>query len=105
MDDTLQRLLDAEMRAERIAEQAEADQERVIQGALAEARAAEERFIAGIPELHRTHIRKAEERAEQTIAEIKRRYDERLVHLRDTAEEREAEALEAAFEVLINRDL
>ena len=105
MDDTLQRLLDAEMRAERIAEQAEADQERVIQGALAEARAAEERLIAGIPELHRAHIKKAEERAEQTIAEIKRRYDERLVHLRDTAEEREDDALEAAFEVLINPDL
>lgn len=105
MDDTLQRLLDAEMRAERIAEQAEAEQQQVIEGALAEARAEEERFVSRIPELHRAYIKKAEERAEQTIAELKRRYDERHVQLRDTAEQRETEALEAAFELMIDSDM
>jgi hypothetical protein len=104
MDDTLQRLLEAEMRAEKIAQQAETEQENVIQSALVEARAQEDRFRAGIPDLHRAFIGKAEERAEQTIAELKRRYDERHVQLRDTAEQREDDALEAAFELLISTE-
>jgi hypothetical protein len=102
MDDTLKRLLEAEMRAEKIAQQAESEQEHVIQSAILEARAEEDRFRARIPDLHRSFIKKAEERADQTIAELKRRYDERHVQLRDTAEQREEEALEAAFEVLIS---
>lgn len=105
MDDTLQRLLDAEMRAEQIAQQAEAEQENVIQGALEEVRTQQDRFRAGIPDLHRTFIDKAEERAEQTVAELKRRYDERHARLRDTAEQREDEALEAAFDLLISAEL
>ena len=102
MDDTLQRLLDAEVRAEKIAQQAEAEQERVIQAAFKEARAEDERFTARIPELHRGYIVKAQERAEQTVAELKRRYDERHVQLRNMAEERADEALDAAFQVLIS---
>ena len=34
--------------------------------------------------------------------EIKRRYDDRRAELRDLAEERENEALEAAFAILLN---
>lgn len=105
MDNTLQRLLDAEMRAERIAQQAEVEQEQAIQAAMREARAEEERLIARIPDLHRTYIKKAQERAEQTVAELKRRYDERHVQLRDMAEEREDEALDAAFVILANPEL
>jgi V/A-type H+/Na+-transporting ATPase subunit G/H len=102
VDDTLQRLLDAEVRAEKMAQQAEAEQEQVIQAALNEARTEEERFLARIPDLHRSYIAKAQERAEQSVAELKRRYDERHTQLRDTAEQREEEALEAAFNVLIS---
>lgn len=105
MDDTLQRLLDAEVRAEKIAQQAEAEQEQAIQGALHEARAEEERFLARIPDLHRSYVAKAQERADQTVAELKRRYDERHVQLRNQAEQREEEALAAAFQVLIAPDL
>lgn len=101
MDDTLKRLLDAEMRAEQIASDAEKAQEAVIQRAIDDARADEERFVAHIPDLHRGFIQKAEERAEQTIAELKRRYDERHVQLSDTAEAREDQALDAAFQLLI----
>lgn len=104
MDDTLQRLLEAEMRAEKIAQQAEAEQESVIQSALMEARTENDRFRARIPDLHRSFIDKSMERAEQTVAELKRRYDERHVQLRDMAEQREDEALEAAFEILISAD-
>jgi V/A-type H+-transporting ATPase subunit G/H len=105
VDDTLQRLLDAEVRAEKLAQQAEAEQAQVIQGALNEARAEEERFTARIPDLHRSDIAKAQERADQTVAELKRRYDERHVQLRNQAEQREEEALAAAFQVLVNPEL
>jgi len=102
MDDTLKRLLEAETRAEKIAQDAEQEQERIIQRAMQDARAEDERFTARIPDLHRSFIRKAEERAEQTIAELKRRYDERHVQLRDMAEQREHEALDTAFALLID---
>ena len=102
MEDTLQRLLAAELKAEKIASQAEEEQDRIIQQALADAKSDNERFTARIPDLHRAFIAKAEERAEQTIAELRRRYDERHVLLRDQAEQREDEALEAAFHVLID---
>jgi vacuolar-type H+-ATPase subunit H len=102
MDDTLKRLLDAEMKAEKIARDAEQEQERIIQSAMREARSDEERFTARIPDLHRGFIDKAEERAEQTIAELKRRYDERHVQLRETAEQRENDALDAAFSLLLD---
>lgn len=100
MDDQLKRLLDAEKRAEEIARQAEADQEQMIQAALREARHAEERFQARTPDIHGSFLEKAEARAEQTIKELRKRYDERHVQLREMAEAREAEALDAAFAVL-----
>jgi vacuolar-type H+-ATPase subunit H len=102
LDETLKRLLDAEMRAEQIAQDAEQERERIIQAAMTDARSEDQRFTARVPDLHRGFIRKAEERAEQTIAELKRRYDERHLQLRDLAEEREQEALEFAFELLID---
>jgi hypothetical protein len=102
MDESLKRLLDAEIRAEEIAKQAGAERERLIQIALKEAGAEEQRFEARIPELHASFIDKAGARAEQTIKELKRRYDERHGQLRSLAEEREQEALAAAFEILIS---
>jgi hypothetical protein len=104
MDDTLQRLLAAEMRAEKIAQQAEQDQERVIHKAMSDAKAENDRFTARIPDLHRSFIAKAEERADQNIAELRRRYDERHIQLRDQAEQREDEAVAAAFQVLIDAE-
>lgn len=104
MDETLQRLLDAEKRAETIVQQADEERDRIIQGALHEAHAEEERFEARIPELHNAFIEKAEQRAIQTNSELKKRYDEHHMLLRTTAETREAEALSAAFELLIAPD-
>ncbi|MES9858279.1 MAG: ATPase [Sedimenticola sp.] len=105
MDETLQRLLNAELRAEQIVQQADEEREKIIQGALLEARAEESRFEARIPELHTSFTEKAESRAQQTISEIKRRYDERHSHLRSLAEEREEEALTAAFQLLIDPEV
>lgn len=102
MDDTLKRLLDTEVRAEQIAKQADEERERVIQGALLEARAEEDRFEARIPDLRASFTEKAELRADQTVSELKRRYDERHTQLRTQAEERENDALDAAFALLID---
>jgi predicted nucleic acid-binding Zn-ribbon protein len=102
MDDTLKRLLEVERRAEQLAQQAEVEQEKMIQAALREARTEEERFNARIPEIHGSFLEKAELRAEQTVKELKKRYDERHTQLREMAETREAEALDAAFAVLID---
>ena len=102
MEKTLQRLLDAEMRAEQIHQKANEAREKTIHEARLEARAEEERFDARLPELHNSFLEKASQRAEQTIAELKRRYDERHSELRKYAEAREEEALDAAFAVLID---
>ena len=102
MDQTLKRLLEAEVRAEQIARQADEARERLIQGALLEARAEESRFESRIPELHASFRKKAEARADQTIRELKKRYDERPTQLRNLAEEREEEALNEAFHLLID---
>jgi len=100
MDQTLQRLLNAEQRAETIVHEADQERDRIIQGALQEAHTEEERFETRIPELHNAFIEKAEQRAQQTNSELKKRYDEHHVQLRNLAEEREAEALEAAYQLL-----
>ncbi|MCP4289386.1 MAG: ATPase [Gammaproteobacteria bacterium] len=104
MDETLKRLLEVEIRAEAIAHQAEEAREHLIQGALLEARAEESRFESRIPGLHSSFLEKAEARAAQSNSELKRRYDERHTQLRDLAEEREDEALDAAFSLLIDAE-
>jgi vacuolar-type H+-ATPase subunit H len=105
MDDALQRLLETERRAEEIAHQANLEREQTVQEALQEARREEAQFEARIPELHASFVEKAEARAEQTISELRKRYDERHSRLRQQAEEREGEALEAAFRLLVDPKL
>ncbi|MEJ2404525.1 MAG: ATPase [Candidatus Thiodiazotropha sp.] len=104
MEESLQRLLDAETKAQQIHKKADAQRERMIQEALQEAKAKESRFETRIPELHRSFMEKAESRAEQTIAELKKRFNERHAQLREYAEVREQDALDAAFAVLIDPD-
>ncbi|AGA35431.1 H+-ATPase, subunit H [Thioalkalivibrio nitratireducens DSM 14787] len=105
MDDTLQRLLDAETKAETLAREAEEAHERTLREATAEAHELDDAFSSRIPDLQRAWTTRAEERAAKAIAEIERRYNERHERLRDLAEEREEEALSAAFEVLIDPSL
>lgn len=100
MDETLQRLLNAELRAQEIAQRAEQERQRTVLQTQEEARAEEQRFVGRIPELHYAFIEKAETRAAQTIKELRRRYDERHARLRTLAEEHEEEALEAALRLM-----
>jgi len=102
MEESLQRLLDAETKAQEIHSKAEQARERIIQRALQEAKAKDEHFESRVPELHKSFMEKADSRAEQTVAELKKRFDERHTQLREYAEVREPEALEAAFAVLID---
>ena len=76
----------------------------MIHKAKSDAKPENDRFTARIPDLHRSFIAKAEERADQNIAELRRRYDERHIQLRDQAEQREDEAVAAAFQVLIDAE-
>jgi len=102
MDDTLQRLLDAEMKAERLAKEAEEQHGQTILVATNEARDLDDEFTGRIPEMQASWISRSEERALKTIAEIERRYAERHERLREMAEAREDEALIAAFQILID---
>lgn len=101
MDDTLKRLLDAELRAEQVVQEAKVKREEITRQALEEARHAEQRFHARVNELHAAFVDKAKGRADQTIAELQRRYDERSKELRKSAEDRESEAVEAALTLLL----
>ena len=102
MEESLQRLLDAETKAQEIHLKAEDARERMTQAALQEAKAKEEHFEARIPELHKSFMEKADSRAGQTVAELKKRFNERHAQLREYAEVREEDALDAAFAVLID---
>ena len=100
-DDTLKRLLAAENAARELVQTAQADSEKKVQIALHEAHQQEERFQARVPELHASFLEKSDQRAQQTVAEMERRFDERLTQLRDAAELHEEEALEAGFRRLL----
>ena len=102
MEDVLKRLLDAEAKAEAMVKDAEAEYDRVMLATREEIRSSEQRFDAQIPELRNAAVKSAQERAVQTIAELKRRYEERQREQHAIAGERSAEALDAALAVLLD---
>jgi len=104
MEDVLKRLLEAEARAEAMVAEATAKRERIIRQATEEARAAELRFEQRIPEIQGSFAGKAQERAEQAIAELKRRYEERHKGLRALAERQAPEAVNAAVAILLDAE-
>lgn len=102
MDDALKRLLDAEARAREIIELASQDRQRLLDEALAAARDAEVRFEAGRSELRAPFLKDARGRADQAVAELARKYEERQRNLRDLASRHEEEAVEAALNLLLD---
>jgi vacuolar-type H+-ATPase subunit H len=100
MEDILKRLLDAEARAEAQVEESSRQRESAIAEALEEARQAEERFQSRLDELRAPYLLQGQERAEQAIAELAKKYEERSRHLRSLADSHEREAIDAAFAVL-----
>jgi hypothetical protein len=101
MEDILKRLLDAEMRAEAQVEEASRQREAIIAQALEETRQAEERFQSRIDSIRAPYLAQGGERADQAIAELGKKYEERSRHLRALAESHEREAAEAALAVLL----
>jgi V/A-type H+-transporting ATPase subunit G/H len=103
VDDSLKQLLAAETAATELVEKADRDSERLIQTAIQEARHQEERFDDRKPEIHSAFLEKADQRANQTVAEMDRRFQERLTQLREAADDNEDRALEAAFRALLGQ--
>ena len=104
MDDSLYDLLSVEKQAEQIVLEGEQERENIRQKALDDANATIQKFNARLPELHQSFLDKANERAEQSIAELKLRYNERNQELRSLAEDHEQEALNEAIKHLLNTE-
>lgn len=102
MDVQLQRLLESEARAQAVIQGASHERQRMIEYALAAVRDAEARFEAGRAELRAPFLNEAQERAEQAVAELTRKYGERQRALRDLASRHESGAVEAALTLLLD---
>ena len=102
MDDQLQRLLEAEARAQAVIDAASQERQRIIDDALAAARDAEARFEAGRAELRAPFLNEAHGRADQAVAELTRKYEERQRNLRELAARHEPEAVDAALTLLLD---
>jgi V/A-type H+/Na+-transporting ATPase subunit G/H len=102
VDDSLKRLLDAEARAREIIDAATRDRQRMLDEALAAANEAQVRFEQGRTELRAPFLTEARSRAEQSVAELSRKYEERQKGLRDMASRHEQEAARAALEFVLN---
>jgi V/A-type H+/Na+-transporting ATPase subunit G/H len=102
MEDHLKRLLEAEARAQGMIDAANAERQQALDEALAMARDAEARFAAGRAELRSPFLEEAHRRAEHVIAELARKYDERQRKLREMAAQHEAEAIDAALNLLLD---
>ena len=102
MDDQLQRLLDAEARAQAVIDDASRERQRMMDDALAAVRDAEARFDASRAELRAPYLHEAQARADQAVAELTRKYGERQRMLRDLAAHHESEAVDAALTLLLD---
>ena len=102
MSDSLKDLLTAETDAEAIVSAGEEERDRIIQKALEDAQDLERQFLDRLPEMQESFMEKAQSRAEQTIAEVKLRYDERNKMLRELADRHEREALDLCVELILD---
>jgi len=101
MENTLKRLLSAESSAERTVAKAHSEREQRIQQALHEAHLMEEKFKDRIPKIQEDFLKKSELHAEQTRAELEKRYEEKKTYLRNLAEENQEKALESAVDLIM----
>jgi V/A-type H+/Na+-transporting ATPase subunit G/H len=102
MEDPLKRLLEAEARAQSLIDVANVERQHILDEALAAARDAEARFEAGRADLRAPFLKEAHGRADQAVAELARKYEERQRNLRDMASRHEQEAVDAALNLLLD---
>ncbi len=100
-EEPLKRLLEAEARAEQVIARADEERRRIVEQAKHEVQASEQRHAEHVKEIHATNLAQAEQRAQQTITELKRRHAERAAALRTSAATMEQRALDSAVEQLI----
>jgi len=101
MENTLKRLLNAEAEAEKNVANASVQREQIVEQALKEAHQAEINFRDQLPNFKKTFVEKAQQRAEQTIAELNKRYDERKTKLREMAEQQQYKAVDATVNIVL----
>jgi len=104
LGDSLKDLLGAETEAEAIVSRGELERDRIIKKALDDALEMEKQFLDRLPEIQQSFLDKAQQRATQTIAEMKLRCDERGKQLRELAGRHEDEAIELALALLLDND-
>lgn len=104
VDGTLKRLLDAETEAERIVARADEERQAIIEQTKRDVSAAEQQHAENIAKIRASFLAQAEQRAQQTIATMQRRYAEQTLALRVSAEQHEPQALAEAIALLTNRD-
>jgi V/A-type H+-transporting ATPase subunit G/H len=102
MEDQLKRLLEAESRAQAIIETAGKDRQTMLDQALAGVHEAEKRFEVNKADLRAPFLKEAHGRAEQAVAELSRKYEERQRNLRDMASRHDQEAVDAALALLLD---
>jgi vacuolar-type H+-ATPase subunit H len=101
MENTLKRLLNAETQAEKTVADASAKREKIVEQALREAHQAEITFRDQLPDIKKSFVTKAQQRAEQSIAELNKRYNERKTKLREMAEQHQYKAVDATVDIVL----
>jgi V/A-type H+/Na+-transporting ATPase subunit G/H len=99
-EEPLKRLLGAEAKAEQLIALADDERRNMIEQARIEILELEQRHGQRVKEINSTHLAQAGLRAQQTIAELQRRYAERASALRSSASTMEQHALNAAINLL-----
>ena len=105
MENVLQRLLDAELRAQTIVEEAKKERDRLVNEARDEVERAEQRFEIRVPEIYSSFINKAEERAQAQISELERRYHERYELLRQISEQNQEQAVNDVLNLILHVEI
>lgn len=100
VDESLKRLLDAEAQAELVIARAEAERQEIIEQARLEVQTLERQHAERVKEIHTAFLAQANQRAQQTIAELKRRNADHAAALRLSAKEWESQALDTAVSLL-----
>jgi len=104
MENVLQRLLNAELKAQEIVGNAKKERDLLVSEAQEEVKRAEQRFELRIPEIHASFTDKAEERAQTQIHELERRYQERRQLLLEIARQHQQYATEEVLNLLLDAE-
>ncbi len=103
-EQTLNRLLAAESKAEQTITRAEQERTALIDEAKSAARAAQTQHAQHAAEVLASFMAQAEQRAAQAVAELRRRYAERAKAMKAAAELTKAQALDEAVALLIGAE-